>query len=64
MKDQLQYVKDWPTLLNAEPKTSSLFKVMVVCAVHSAPALMGSHSNDKIGKKTTTKGISFVLAFL
>lgn len=51
MRDLHLYIKDWPTFINAEPKISSFFKVMLGCVVHSAPALMGSHSNAKIEKE-------------
>lgn len=51
MKDLHLYIKDWPAFLNAEPNVSSFFKVMVICVVHSTPAVMGSHSSAKIEKK-------------
>jgi len=60
-RDLHLYIKDWPVFLNAGPKRSSFFKVMVICAVYSAPALMGSHSNDKIEKKR--KGYLIHLSF-
>lgn len=41
VKDLHLWVKDWPTFLKAEPKISFFFKVMVICAFHSAPALLG-----------------------